>query len=50
MKTEDFKLHLRLPTIICDRIRAYKKLGYSKQDITTMALIDYFMKNKTDLV
>lgn len=50
MKTEDFKLHLRLPVIVCNQIREYKKLGYSKKDVVTMALIYYFRHNKTDIV
>lgn len=47
---EDFTIHLRLPKIVCDKIRAYKKLGYSKKDVVTMALIYYFRHNKTDIV
>lgn len=50
MKIEDFKLHLKLPKIVCDQIREYKKLGYSKKDVITMALIYYFKHNKIDLV
>lgn len=47
---EDFKVHLKLPKIICDQIRAYKKLGYTKKAVITNALIYYFRHNKTDIV
>jgi hypothetical protein len=52
MKTpiKDIKLHLRLPVIVCDMMDRYAKLGYSRTDIVTMALIYYFRHNKTDIV
>jgi len=48
MKTEELKVHLRLPKIIMDGVRALKVRGMTYNDIIRIALIEYIRRNKVD--
>ena len=48
MTTEELKIHLRLPKIIMDGVRALKVRGMTYNDIIRIALIEYIRRNKVE--